>query len=168
MPGLVDTQSKGSANNLAGSFLLNLNPKGLHSRKYTTESSSRIILPGPGETKHNYSSDSTTLVVKYCETGKHKLHHIPARLTGSGIEVFSHDTLLPITDSAPFKKRERRGGRGRATYLSSFCLKKKKKKPTQNPSLNYFSFFSTFHESNSINQLRLHPESVYTYFSYSF
>lgn len=103
------------ANNLSGSFSLRFNPREAHSTEIHHQvPAAAMYTPGARERLKNTinSCSNTPVVVKCCERGNRKLHHIPARVTSSGIKVFSHDTLLPITDSGSVQKKKKCGGGG--------------------------------------------------------
>lgn len=121
-PALVGTESKGTGNNPSGSFLLSLNPREAHATDTRHRSAAAARSPGRGDLRTQLLCWQHPRGCKVRCEGQAQLHHIPARVSGSGITVFSHDTLLPITDSASLKKKKKRGG-GSATYLSCFCLK---------------------------------------------
>lgn len=114
------TRSKGSGSRLSGSFSLDLNPREVPLHGITPQSPGSRTPRVPGEAVHTRALPQHPAACALLG-GRAELRQVPARVTGSGIKVFSHDTSLPITDSGSIKKKK--WWWGGATYLSCFCLK---------------------------------------------
>lgn len=122
------TRSKGSGSRLSGSFSLDLNPREVPLHGITPQSPGSRTPRVPGEAVHTRALPQHPAACALLG-GRAELRQVPARVTGSGIKVFSHDTSLPITDSGSIKKKKWWGG----GYIFVLLLSK-----TQNPSTNTF------------------------------
>lgn len=123
------TRSKGSGSRLSGSFSLDLNPREVPLHGITPQSPGSRTPRVPGEAVHTRALPQHPAACALLG-GRAELRQVPARVTGSGIKVFSHDTSLPITDSGSIKKKKVVVGGG---YIFVLLLSK-----TQNPSTNTF------------------------------
>lgn len=93
----VGTQGEDRGNNLSGSFSPRIGVRRHCSRRH---SSTAVPVPRPESPRDTAGGSYAPRARPVLQgSGKAKFRRLPARVTGRGIKVFSHDTLLPITDS---------------------------------------------------------------------